>query len=335
MKKILKKKRIHWAFLLLVPALAAAMLAGCGNGEEQTLSPPPSVSAPAPSQGEPAPQARQFAFLPINMGNPFYVTMEEGLRAALNDGDELVTFDSAADLQKEVNTVEDCINQGYDGIFLVCTDFQGSVNSVDMCVKAGMPVIIIDSGCENQDEATATVISNNKQMGYMSMKALAEALGGKGKVALYANPLNAGVRLRIEGRDEALAEYPDIEVVNTHAGLGSVDAALAAVEDFLQADPDLDGLWMHNDPTAQGACAAVDAAGKTGQILVTGIDGSQDGKARVKAGAQLCTAAQFPDLLGKMAMESMYKVLGGETLEQKDILVESVLIDKSNVDQYL
>nr|WP_162990835.1 substrate-binding domain-containing protein [Maliibacterium massiliense] len=326
---------VKCAIVALVLALALGALGGCAQKTPQASTAPSGSASASASPSASQDKPRQFAYLPTTMANPFYVSIEEGLRANLKEGDTLAVFDSALDLQKEINTIEDCINQKYDGVFLVCNDYQGSINGVTLAKDAGMPLIIIDSGCENQSEATATVISDNKQAGALAMEGLAKALGGKGKIAIYENALNAGVRLRMEGRDEVLAKYPDIKVVNKQTNRGTVDLAMTAVEDFLQADPDLDGLWMLNDPSAQGAIAAVEAAGKTGQVLIAGIDGSEKGKELVKEGKQLCTAAQFPVNLGKTAMENMYKVVSGETLPEKDILVETSLIDKDNVDEYL
>ena len=74
------------------------------------------------------------------------------------------------------------------------------------------------------------------------------------------------------------------------------------------------------------------AANKTG-VLVYGVDGSPEIKAFIKSGEVTGTGAQSPINIGKKAAEVAYKILNGESYE-KNISVETSLIDKNNVDQY-
>ena len=64
--------------------------------------------------------------------------------------------------------------------------------------------------------------------------------------------------------------------------------------DFINANPQIDGVFTINDPTARGAIAALKEAGRLDQTKVVSIDGSDEGKGFIRAGEMVASAAQDP-----------------------------------------
>ena len=81
---------------------------------------------------------------------------------------------------------------------------------------------------------------------------------------------NAEARKR--GFLAAVAEAPGIEVVASQTGRWEMDRANEAFANVLTRRPDISGLFCANDMMALGAIRAIEAAGKTGKIVVTSYD---------------------------------------------------------------
>lgn len=98
------------------------------------------------------------------------------------------------------------------------------------------------------------------------------------------------------------------------------------MENMLQANSAIQGVFAHNDEMALGA---VEAVGNK-KILVVGFDATDDAVAAVKAGKMAATVAQKPNPMGETAVETAIQILQGETVE-KTIPVEVELITKESV----
>jgi ribose transport system substrate-binding protein len=199
---------------------------------------------------------------------------------------------------------------------------------------AGIICVLIDSGVSNLDECDFSVMSDNIGAGYLAMKGLAEAIGGKGKIVTIQNSTSAPVRDRMAGRDKALAEYPDIKVVNSQDGKSSIDVAMEFMNNAIQADPDIVGAWALNDPNAQGFVAALKTANKLGQVKVVGIDGSSESCNLIRKGEQLGTSAQFPKTMAKQTATLLYEYIEKGKLETQHVKIPTLYVDKKNVDNF-
>ena len=90
-----------------------------------------------------------------------------------------------------------------------------------------------------------------------------------------------------------------------------------------QANPDIKGVFAHNDEMALGAAEAIGGR----EILVVGFDATDDAQTAIQKGKMAATVAQKPDLMGATAVETAIKLAAGETVE-KTIPVEVELITK-------
>jgi len=83
---------------------------------------------------------------------------------------------------------------------------------------------------------------------------------------------------------------------------------------------------------ALGAIEAIAAAGKTGKIRVLGFDAVDDARKALLAGTMEATVAQFPDEMGRIAVETAVKVLKGEAVPP-DVTVRIGLVTKENANR--
>lgn len=331
------------SLLIIITLLSSLFLAACGGSSTPAAKPAatPAPSAPAASASAPAaaPKKLKIAHVTKTLTNPFFVKIKDAIESSVRPGDEITTYDCGNDLNKEMSIVEDCIALKYDAVILAPIDFEGTAVSIDKLKAAGIVCALIDSGAANMDNADFTVMADNFNAGYLAMKGLADALGGKGKVAVAQNSTSYPGRERGFGRDKALAENPGIIVASKQDGVASVDLWMNFFADALQKDPDLAGGWAINDPGAQMFIAAAETAGKINQVKIVGIDGSAAGCDLIREGKQLGSSAQFPVTMAKDTVSLLYKYIdGGRKLEAingvQHIKMKTVFVDKSNVDTF-
>jgi len=88
--------------------------------------------------------------------------------------------------------------------------------------------------------------------------------------------------------------------------------AMAVMEDMLQANRDLKGVFGINDDSALGATAVLDAAGRT-DIAVVGYDATPEAQAAIRTGGPLkADVVQYPKKIGRTAIEMIARHLAGE-----------------------
>jgi ribose transport system substrate-binding protein len=171
----------------------------------------------------------------------------------------------------------------------------------------------------------------------LAAKALIEALHGEGQVAILDHPEVESVIMRTKGFKDELAEQKKdkgvkVEIVAILPGGGVKDKSFKAAEDLVQAHPNLKGIFACNDPSALGAVAALEKAGKLGAIKIVGFDGMPEGKQAIKAGQIYADPVQFPDRIGRTAVQSIRKYFEGETVPPQ-ILIPTQLYRKADADK--
>ena len=115
------------------------------------------------------------------------------------------------DIDGMIAAFETAIAKQPNGIVVI--GFEDTLGPViDKATEAGIPVITVD-GDVNDCSRICFVGTGNYNAGFTGGNYLAEAIGGKGQVALMTKPGQANLEERIQGYQDALAAYPDIEIV--------------------------------------------------------------------------------------------------------------------------
>src|SRR5208283_3918784 len=128
--------------------------------------------------------------------------------------------------------------------------------------------------------------------------------------------------------------YPEMALLDTQEGKGTIEAGRPVTRDLLGRFPDLDAVFTINDPSAFGAISAIESAGKLGKVTVITVDGSREAVAVIKAGKLHSSSAQFPRQIGRSAAETIYQHLAGKPVPN-DIKIPVKLITRENADEFL
>ncbi|WP_413317257.1 substrate-binding domain-containing protein [Agrococcus sp. 1P02AA] len=266
-----------------------------------------------------------------NSTNPFYVAESRTAEATAEEmGARVISQEAGEDVQEQSNQIDQFVISGADFIVIDPVDSDGVGPAVQRAQDAGVHVIGIDSVVTN---ATASVTTNNTQAGMISCESLAEQLGGSGTIAILDGTPISAVADRVVGCKEALAEYPDIEIVAEQRGDNSRDGALPVATDILTANPDIDGIFAINDPSAAGVMLAAQQTNR--DIIITSVDGAQAAVDVILDGGMItATAAQDPAALARQGVEIGFALLDGQEPESEVIELPTELIDADSAPDY-
>jgi ribose transport system substrate-binding protein len=107
-----------------------------------------------------------------------------------------------------------------------------------------------------------------------------------------------------------------VEIVARQTANFNRAEGLSVFENILQAQPEIDGVFAHNDEMILGAIEAAEAAGRADEIIFVGFDAVDDAVAAVDAGSLAATIAQQPALMGSLGVEFAIKFLTGNSVEE-------------------
>ncbi|MGC4392589.1 MULTISPECIES: ABC transporter substrate-binding protein [unclassified Agrobacterium] len=266
------------------------------------------------------------------LNNPYFVSMQEALKeAAASIGADVVVTDAGHDVAKQISDVEDMLQQKIDILLLNPTDSAGIEAAVHAAKAAGVTVVAVDANANGPVDTF--VGSKNRDAGYQSCKYLGEALGGKGEVAILDGIPVVPILQRVEGCKAALAEFPEVKLVDTQNGRQDRSVALGVVENMIQSRPNLAGIFSVNDGGAMGALAAIQGSGK--DIKLTSVDGAPEAvKAIADGGPFIETTAQFPRDQVRVGLAMALAQKWGARVVPKEVPIDVMVVDSKNAGEF-
>ena len=283
------------------------VVAGCGR--------------PATSPG---PAARLVVGVSVlTLANPFFKELAAALAAeAATRGYDTVVVSGDNDPARQQHQIKDFIVRRVAAIVLTPCDSKAVGPAVREANEAGIPVFTADIACLDPAAKVVThVATDNEGGGREAAIAMMEAIHNRGKVAILDFPEVESCILRTRGfRAELAAQGSPIEIVACLPGGAEREKSMKVMQDILQAHPDLAGVFAINDPSALGAVAALEKAGRLADVTVVGFDGQPDGRRAIRSGAIHADPVQFPDRIGRQAATALADYLDGTDVEPVQLI---------------
>lgn len=256
--------------------------------------------------------------------NPFFVTLVSGAKkAAEAQNCDLVVVDAGDDVVKQTSDIEDLISKKIKVLIVNPVDSQAIAPAVSDAKKAGIPVIAVDRAVIGES-VTCQIASDNVAGAKMAGEYLLSLVGENAEVAELQGVNGASATIdRGKGFHQAVDGKLNV-VASLTANFNRVEG-LSVAENILQGNPELKGIFAHNDEMALGALEAATASGK--QIVIVGFDATDDALAAVKDGTLAATVAQQPEQMGKVAVETALQIIAGNSVPES-IPVDVALIKK-------
>lgn len=280
------------------------------------------------------------------LGAPYFAAQVAAAEdQAKKAGCEVTSSDGQNDMAKQIADVEDMVSKGVNLLILNPRDPEGLVPAADAATKAGVKVVIMDSSISTKANVITQVRSSNDQNGFLVGQWLANTMKGKPMkiILLSGDKGNEVGRDRRLGVIRGLAEgqlnnegKSSFEIIGQGWGGWSHEGGLAAMDDLLQAHPDVNVVLGENDSMVLGAIKSLEAAGKTDVLALAAADGQKEALALIKEGKYGATGLNDPDLVARTAIDIGLKALKGElpTDFPKLNLTTPDVITKDNVDKY-
>ena len=280
----------------------------------------------------------------LALDNPFFKVIGDAIAAeAVKQGFQATVVSADKDVARQGNQIKDFIVKKAAAIVLSPCDSKSIVPVIREANAAGIPVFTVDTPCNEPGVTIATqVATDNEGGGREAGQAMIEALhtdgrAAGGKIAVLHFKQAESCQLRVKGFRAAIDAYnatapAKIEIVTELESNAAKDVGFKAMEDALQAFPDLRGVFAINDPAALGARAAREKAGKTEQIVIVGCDGQPEGRQAIRDGTIYADPIQFPDKMGVQIVEAIVRWSRGETLPPQ-MLIPTSLYRKADADK--
>jgi len=204
-------------------------------------------------------------------------------------------------------------------------DSDAVAGAVKAAISKGVRVISVDRAV-NGVEIDCSIASDNVAGAAMATQFIVDTLGEGAVVAELQGTTGASAAI---DRSAGFHQVADAKLQVVASQTASFDRAqgMSVMENMLQGNGDIQGVFAANDEMALGALEAISGAGK--DILVVGFDATDDAVEAVRAGRLGGTIAQQPDLLGATAVENAVTLINGGSIE-KVIPVEVTLITAEN-----
>lgn len=270
-------------------------------------------------------------------------------RAALAEADrhedvELVVAEATNDVNLQISQIETFINDGVDAIVMLPFDGAALTEVAIAAMDAGITVINVDREFASPFAARTTVLGDNYGMGVSAGTYICEQLGDNpdAVVAEIAGidslPLTQD---RSQGFEDALSDC-GLDVDNRVAADFTVQGGQAAAANLLQAAPQIDALWNHDDDQGVGVMAAIEEAGRDEFIMVGGAGSAnvmraiQEGDSVVEA-TVIYPSTQAADGIRLARLIVQNKKLGDLVSDDVPRVVQlyAPVVTAENVEQYL
>lgn len=305
---------------LALGVLGAATLTGCGSGDTSATE--------SPSLG--AEGLIGISLITKTADNPFFVSMQESAEAVAAENGVALTLaagQDAGDEASQIEAIENAIATGQQGI-LITPMGPGVNDAIEQARNRGLYVIALDTVPEPPDIVDITFASDNFRAGELVGQWTAGTLAGQPAVIamldLYEdrqvtvdinrhNGFLTGMGIPVpnpaeKGGEATTGNYSGgpYTIACAEPTDGLAPGGQTAMETCLAANPDINVVYTANEPAAEGAYAALQAAGKTspGPLLVS-FDGGCAGVADVAEGIIGATVMQYPGEMARQGVEAI------------------------------
>lgn len=249
-------------------------------------------------------------------GNPFWAAVEAGARAK---GEELgvnvviLSPPVESDVASQINLIEDQLAKGIAGLVLAPTDPNALSPVVEEVMADGVPVVFIDTKGANEG---ITYIGTDNMLGAkLGGEFICDNVPAGSDVAILQGILTQSPGIaRYEGSKSAM-EACGLNIVAEQTGEWDRAKGLAVMENIITGNADIKAVFASNDNMALGAVEALSSAGMLDDVVLVGFDANPDAADSVIAGDMSATVAQNPFMMGSIGVESVVKLMAGETLE--------------------
>jgi ribose transport system substrate-binding protein len=314
-------KHPRLALVVLCSALAL-VVAACGDDEES------GGGGGASGGGK---KNYKMTLIAGVKGDEFYITMNCGAQQKAKELGVTLDFQGPQefDAAQQTPIVNAVAAKKPDAVLVAPTDTKALYAPIKQMADSGTKVVLVDTTLEDPSFAVSQIASDNEAGGETAAKALADLIGGSGKV--FVVNVKPGISTT-DAREKGFvsgAKTAGLDYVGREYSNDKPEEAAAKTKAALQKNPDLKGIFGTNLFSAEGAASGVREAGAK-DVKIVGFDAGPKQVKDLEDGVVQALIAQKPADIGSQGVEQAFNALEGKPTEKK-IGTESTTITKDNL----
>ena len=362
-----KMKRVLIAGLLT--AFLAGSLSGCGKpGDvEAGVIPttPAATQTPEPTeeaseeivlsnsqdliadyttvQNIPVQPGTYIAVVVKGLDTDYWKNVKKGAKAAIDDlnqalgytGDQKIkmTFEGTtdtADVDSQINILDAVLAENPSVLCLSAIDMESCGPQLETAAENEIPVVVIDSGVEN-NLVTTSCATNNYAAAAEAAKKLCESIYDSGSVAVIAHQKTSQSSIdRVKGFTEEIAQnHPNVKIEQIMYE-NEDESVEEMVEAFLEIHPDVSAIFCTNEGVSKKTLEALEAAG-AGEVKLVGFDAGKEQLEAVRDGREYGMISQNPYGMGYASLVAAAR-LSADLPTDQYISSGYQWIDSTNID---
>ena len=270
--------------------------------------------------------------------NPYFVSMEKDAKTAASQNNvnlSVAAGKTDGDTQTQIAAIDNAISRGDKGILITING--DAVNTeISKARKAGLYVIALDTAPTPPSIVDITYATDNEQAGKLIGQYGAAKLNGQKATVAMLDLFNTQVvsvdiqrdhgfleGMGIDpgsktenGKEAKTGHYTsgkggDYEIACHQPTQGDIPHGKTAMENCLSANSNINVVYTINEPAADGAYQALQAAGKAKDVTVLTIDGSCKYVKNYIGSKFAADSAQYPGKMASLGVESIAKLANG------------------------
>jgi inositol transport system substrate-binding protein len=277
----------------------------------------------------------------------FLTVLRNGIQAQADESGIGVQIEDAQnDVAKQLDQINNFIASGVDAIIVNPVDTSATQAMTDAAAAAGVPLVFVNRQPINLDTLpdnqafVASQESESSRQGFIEQCNQWKA-AGKDTVNVYVLQGELSNQAAVQRTQnyydviEAGECAVTVNVIDQQTANWSRDQAQNLMTNWLSTGADFDGVLANNDEMALGAIQAIKAAGiSMDDVIVSGVDATQDALASMQAGELDITVFQNAAAQGGGALDAAVKLAAGEAVDQA-VFVPFELVTPANMADYM
>ena len=262
------------------------------------------------------------------------------------DGVEVQVEDAQNDVGRQLNQIENFIASGVDAIIVNPVDTSATQAMSDAAAAANVPLVYVNREPVNVDtlpDNQAFVASDERESGTLESFEVCQLLRSQGKGG-GANVIVMMGELSNQAAQQRTKDVHDVvgmdmcsfmTIVEEQTGNWSRVQGADLMTNWLSAGIEFDAVISNNDEMAIGAIQSLKSAGVSmEEMIVGGVDATQDALAAMQAGDLDVTVFQDAAGQGQGSVDTALKIVRGEAVDQK-VYIPFQLVTPANIGDFV
>jgi len=335
--------------LIAVLAVVALALTACESGDDDDEASDSGSSSESGSEGGTVEEGEtvKIAFSAPGADHGWLAAITENAEdeAAQFDDVEFVLLEGTNDSAAQVSQVEQLIAEDPDALIILPHEGGPLTPVAQEAMEQGIPVINLDREFSTKSAYRTWIGGDNYGIGVSAANYLAEQLDCQGNVVEIQGLAGISVtELRSAGFADTIEQLcgDGIQIVAQQPADFLPDKGLEVMETILQAEPDIDAVYTHDDDMAMGVVSAIENAGREDEMILTGAGGSREAMERIEQGGLYSATFLYNPSMSASAVRIARLIALGQGFEElaepevpSRIELTATTVTQDNVDQFI